>query len=95
MALQTYSVPPFDFGNWTGPTRAVANYARTGTVVPDTAYGEVARALYIGGAGTLSLVRPDGVTQAFAAVPVGIILPIYSIMVNSAGTSATNLVWLS
>lgn len=55
---------------------------------------KVCRALYIGGAGAVTLVTSDGTTLAFAALPVGTLLPVRAKQVKSTGTDATNIVAL-
>lgn len=93
MALTTYVVPPLDPYAYTGPTRVMAGVARTGNVTNDTAYGEYARWLYVGTAGNVSYVKWDGTTQVLSGLAAGIWHPIYSLMVNSSGTTASGLVW--
>lgn len=54
-----------------------------------------ARALYIGGAGSVSVDTPNGdEAVVFAGLPAGFILPVYVTRVRSTGTSATMLVAL-
>jgi hypothetical protein len=55
-------------------------------VVPD--------AIYIGGAGNLVAVMPDGTTVTFTGVLAGTVLPISCIRVNASSTTATALVGL-
>jgi hypothetical protein len=93
MALTTYNVMPLDPYAYTGPVRVMAGIARTGTVVADTAYGEFARWLYLGVAGNVSYVKWDGTTQVLVGLAAGVWHPIYSLQVNSSGTTATSLVW--
>lgn len=60
----------------------------------DTAYfNQVARAIYVGVAGDITLVTPNGEAVLFSNAPVGI-LPVMCIRVNSTGTTATNMVSL-
>ena len=94
MSIQTLNVPRFDPNNIvTGPARLNAGVARMGAVTPGTQYGEYARWLYIGTTGTLSIVAWDGTTQALTGISAGVWHPIYSIMVNTAGTTATGMLW--
>jgi len=94
MALITVlNVPPLDPYLFTGPSRLVAGVARTGDVTSDTAYGEYARWLYVGTTGAVSYVKWDGTSQTLAALAAGVWHPIYSVMINSVGTTATGLVW--
>lgn len=50
------------------------------------------RALYVGGAGDVVLVTPDGVAVTYSSVPAGSLLPVQTRRVNSASTTATNMV---
>lgn len=93
MALNTYDVRPLDPYAYTGPTRVMAGVARTGTVTPDTAYGEFARWLYVGVSGNVSYIKWDGTSQTLVGLAAGIWHPIYSLAVNSSGTTASSLVW--
>lgn len=93
MAIKTFQVPPLDPNNFTGPVRELGGPARTFNVMTDTAYGEFARWLYVGVTGNISYVKWDGTTQVLVNVAQGIWHPIHSIMINSIGTTATNLVW--
>ncbi len=98
MAVQLVNVPPLDPNGYTGPTRVMAGVGRTGNVVLNTYYGlngsvEFARWLYVGGTGNLSYTKWDGTDQVLVGLLAGFWHPIYSIRVNSTGTTATNLVW--
>ena len=98
MALPTFNIGPLDPYGFTGPTRVMAGVARTGDVTPDTSYGtngvsEYARWLYVGVTGNVSYVKWDGTTQALTGLVAGVWHPIYSISINSVGTTATSLVW--
>ncbi len=98
MALPIQQVPPLDPNNFTGPARTVAGVARMGDIIADVPYStngapEFARWLYVGGSGNVSLVKWDGTTQTLLNLAAGVWHPIYSIKINSSGTSATNLVW--
>ena len=52
------------------------------------------RAIYVGGAGDVVVVTPEGNAITFAGVPAGTILPVRAVRVNSTGTDATNMVGL-
>lgn len=99
MASPTFVIPPLDPGAFTGPTRTMAGVARTGVVTLDTPYGnpgvafEYARWLYVGVAGNVTYVKWDGTTQQLIGLAAGIFHPIFSVQVNTAGTSATSIVW--
>lgn len=45
--------------------------------------------IYVGGAGDVVAVMPDGTTGKFSSVPAGTILPIKAIRVNATNTTAT------
>jgi len=98
MAVQLVNVPALDPNAYTGPTRVMAGVARTGDVVLDTMYGasgavEFARWLYVGVLGNVSYRKWDGTDQTLTGLASGVWHPIFSIQVNTAGTTATNLVW--
>src|SRR5688572_11283522 len=98
MALPIVNVPPLDPMAYTGPVRTMSGIARTGDVVLDAPYGatgipEFARWLYVGASGNVSYVKWDGTSQTLNNLAGGAWHPIYSKMVNSAGTTATGLVW--
>lgn len=52
---------------------------------------KVTRALYVGGAGTLTVITSDGSTIAFGAVTAGTLLPLRVKIVKNTGTSATSI----
>lgn len=95
MSLTTVLVPPLDPNIYTGSFRLLAGPARTGTVTPGTPYGnpEFASWLYVGVAGNVSYVKWDGTTQILTNMLAGIWHRMESIMINTAGTTATGLVW--
>src|SRR5258708_38701583 len=97
MALAVVNVPPLDPNIFTGPTRNMSGVARTANVTLNTPYGpngqvEFMRWLYISSSGDVSYVKWDGTTQILVGLAEGVFHPIYSIMVNSSGTTATNIV---
>lgn len=51
-----------------------------------------ARSLYVGGAGDVVVVAPDGSVTKFVAVPAGTVLPVRATRVNLTGTTATSIV---
>ncbi|MDB5562367.1 MAG: uncharacterized protein JWN11_1785 [Hyphomicrobiales bacterium] len=55
---------------------------------------EVTRAVYVGGAGAVSVLMASGQTVTFAAVAASVLLPIRVRRVLASGTTATNLVGL-
>lgn len=100
MALYTITVPPLDPNLYTGSFRLVKGGARSGNITVDVPYGtlgrtEFATRIYVGTTGNISYVKWDGTTQVLNNVTAGIWHDIFSIMVNSVGTTASNLVWAS
>lgn len=98
MAVQLCLIQPLDPNAYTGPTRVMSGVARTGNATPDSYYGpngsvEFARWLYIGVQGDVSYTKWDGTEQALVGLAAGVWHPVFSIRINSAGTSATDLVW--
>ena len=89
---QIQVIPPFDGNNFTGPTRATAGVARTMNAVVDVPYGEKMRWLYVGTTGDVSYQKLDGTTQVLLGLAAGVFHPIYSLMINSSGTTATDIV---
>lgn len=77
-------------------TSGVGSSSKGQIITPgDTAasnFPHFTRAIYVGGAGDVNVVYPDGSTLVFPACPVGMILPVEAIRVNSTSTTATNLV---
>lgn len=90
--LQAQDIPPFDGNTFTGPTRAMAGVARTLIPTPDVQYGEKMRWLYVGVTGDVSYVKYDGTTQVLVGLAAGVFHPIYSLQINSSGTTATSIV---
>lgn len=98
MAVQLCNVPPLDPNAYTGPTRVMAGVARMGDVTLDEYYGpnnsvEFARWLYVGVAGNVSFTKWDGTQQTLVGLAAGVWHPIFSIRVNSADTTATDIAW--
>lgn len=91
MAIQFLSVPPLDPNLKTGPTRIMSGVVRTMTPTNDVAYGEFMTWLYVGTAGDISYVKWDGTTETLVGLAAGVWHPIYSVMINSAGTAASNI----
>jgi len=52
------------------------------------------RAIYVGGAGNISVKGGDGTVVSLVGVPVGSVLNVEVLRVNATGTTATNLVGL-
>lgn len=93
MSLTTLDVRPIDPNLKTGPSRIMSGPVRMRNVVLDAAYGEYATWLYVGVAGDVSLVEWDGTSITLTGLAAGVFHPIYSLMINTTGTTATNIVW--
>jgi hypothetical protein len=98
MAQQIVLTPPLDPNLYTGMARLLGAPVRSGNVTLDTDYGvgghvEFASRLYVGTTGNISYVKWDGTTQVLTNVLAGIWHHIYSIRINSVGTTASGLVW--
>ena len=73
---------------------AVVSAHKSASITPsDVTMFEVTRALYVGGAGDLTVTMADGNSQLFTAVPVGV-FPIQVTAVKATGTTATGIVAL-
>jgi hypothetical protein len=57
--------------------------------------GELTRALYVGGAGNITLVMASGAELLLSGVPAGSLLPLRVRRVKATGTTATALVGLA
>jgi hypothetical protein len=57
-------------------------------------FEDVAKAIYVGGAGNISLVTPKGTVLTFVGIPVGTTLWVCAARVNASLTTATNLIGL-
>jgi hypothetical protein len=92
MALTISYVPPLDPNLKTGPTRIMSGVARTLEPTANVPYGEFMTWLYVGVTGNVSYVKWDGTTETLLNLAAGVFHPIYSIMINSSGTTATSIV---
>lgn len=93
MSLPFYDAKPLDPNLQTGPTRISSGPVRMRAATPGTAYGEFATWLYIGGAGNVSITEWDGTSITLTGLATGIWHNIYSVMVNTSGTTATDILW--
>ena len=93
--LNTLDVHPIDANLKTGPSRIMSGPVRMRDVTVDVPYGEFATWLYVGVTGDVSLVEWDGTSITLVGLAAGVWHPIYSIMINSAGTTATDIAWAS
>jgi hypothetical protein len=90
--LYQQSVPPVDPNTFTGPTRTMSGIVRMLTPTLDAQYGEVMRWIYVGVSGNVSIITLNGTTQVLVGLVSGIFHPIWSLQVNSSGTTATSIV---
>jgi len=81
-SFDTYS-PSLD-----GPANDVADV----TPDDDNDLPIMARALWVGGGGDLTITAKGGGTVTFDDVPAGVILPIRARRVHATGTTATNII---
>lgn len=72
------------------------NYSHAFSITPSNTvdFTVATRAIYVGGAGAISVVTINDETVIFVGVPIGTVLPIRAKRVNSTGTGASNLVGL-
>lgn len=74
-----------------------ATYSSALAVVPSDTVPVTCRAIYIGGAGSVTVTPKGGAAVVFTAPPVGSILPIQldQGLINATGTTATLMVALA
>jgi hypothetical protein len=72
-----------------------ATYQTARAITPSDIVGNTFRAIYVGGAGNVSVVTAGGDTVTFTAPPVGTIIPIETQLVRATGTTATLLIGLA
>lgn len=89
----TLDVKPIDPNLKTGPSRIMSGPVRMAAVTPGTAYGEFATWLYVGVTGDVAITCWDGTTVTMKGLAAGVWHPVYSLMVNTSGTTATNMLW--
>lgn len=90
--INIQTIPPLDGFTFTGPTRTMAGVARFFTPVLDTPYTEKMRWLYVGVTGNISFIDWTGNTVTLVGLVAGVWHPIYTLQINSAGTTATSIV---
>jgi len=93
MSIPYLNVPPIDPQLKTGPSRIMSGPVRIRAVTPGTAYGEFATWLYVGVTGNVSITLWDGTIITMTGLAAGVWHPIYSVMVNTSGTTATSMLW--
>lgn len=89
--LQKQTISPIDGNTLTGPTRTMGGYARFLSPTLDQQYGEKMRGIYVGVAGNVSFIDLNGDPQVLVGLVAGVIHPIWSLQINSSGTTATNI----
>lgn len=95
MGLTVSVIPPLDPNLKTGPSRIMSGPVRINTATPGTPYGEFATWLYVGVTGDVSIIKWDGTTIVIPGLIAGVWHPIYSIGVNTSGTTASGILWAS
>ena len=85
---------PDRFQNHAGGLEAPASHAFAVTPSDAADLPETVRALYVGGAGALSVVMASGAEVVFANLAAASILPVRASRVKATGTSATQIVGL-
>jgi hypothetical protein len=73
-----------------------SGWSSTTAVVPsDTVpLSNPAQVLWVGGAGSLTVITPAGQTVTIASVPAGVVVPVQAATVKATGTTATGIVAL-
>ena len=84
-----------NFATFQGGLSSPATGAVAVTPHDTNALAATTRAVYVGGAGALTVTMANGVNATFAAVPAGTTLPIRVTHVLATGTAATSIVALS
>jgi len=80
-----------------GSYNADIPYRKFAAIVPSNSVDNIAlgcNAVYVGGAGNISMVGQDGVAVVFTAAPVGAVLRCGPVRVNATLTTATLLLAL-
>lgn len=72
-----------------------AGYAEAVSPSDSVDLAQASRALYVGGAGNVTVLTVGGQTVTFTSVLAGSILPVRVVRVNFTGTTASNIVALS
>ncbi len=78
-----------------GSAHIFASATSAGAVTPSDTTVLDFNAIYVGGAGNVSIDLTEGGTAVvFVAIPAGTILPVIGTRVNATGTTATSMVWM-
>lgn len=83
---------PINYQRWAAITPS--NTVAIGETTAGDGNAQRPQAVYVGGAGAVVAVMPDGTTATFAGATAGSILPIQPVRINSTSTTATNLLAL-
>jgi hypothetical protein len=70
------------------------NYRRAAAVTTSDTADNSCMAIYVGGAGNVTVITEGGDTVTFTAPPVGSIIPVRCTIIKATGTTATLLVRL-
>lgn len=70
-------------------------YGSAAAITPSDSTNLGGKAIYVGGAGNVTVLTESDATVLFTAPPVGSVIPIRFKRVNATGTTATALVALS
>lgn len=76
----------------TGP---FSTYSTAAAITPSDTTAQTYRAIYVGGAGNVTVITTGGNTVTFTAPPVGTIIPVEVSYVKATLTTATLLVGLA
>jgi hypothetical protein len=84
-----------DFQGYSASLSGPATRAAVVTPNDSSDLASIARGLYVGGAGDLSIVTSDGDTVTLTGVQAGTVLPVRVARVRATGTTATAIVAFS
>lgn len=90
--LLQQNIPALDPNLFTGPTRATSGPARFLAPTLDVQYGELMRFIYVGTTGNVAFIAPNGNTVTLTGLVAGVFHPIWSLQINSSGTTAANII---
>lgn len=88
------AINQFDYATGRGPADP-ASHAEPVTPSDANDLQYASRALWVGGAGNISLITLSGATVTFTGITAGSLLPIRATRVRSTGTTATSILALS
>lgn len=76
-------------------TRLFSSYSTGKVIVPSDATLQVFKSLWVGGAGTVTLIDESGTSVLFSGVPAGAYIWVGGTKVMATGTTATLIVGLN